>query len=149
MNRFMTIAVASTFAAASFGTAALAESSHAPSASHFNRHDDSGDNSGVDNADAGYGTIPSVGVHSAGVNWTIRHWKGRPFEVMPIEEIDSNGETASVEAKESEARHVAHLQAAIEHNRALSHRLTAENVNVHDVVDGKAAIDGTMIFYVR
>jgi hypothetical protein len=151
MNRVMTIGIASTFAFASFGTAALAERAHDPSPNHFNRHDDSGDNSGLDDADTSYGTALHLSstAYPSGVNWKIRHWKGRPFEVMPVEEIDSNGEAAAVEAKESQARHVAHLQAAIEHNRALTNRLTAENVNVHDVVDAKAAMDGTMTFYVR
>jgi hypothetical protein len=153
MNRFITIGIASTLAFASVTAAASAKENNAPSPSHFNRHDDSGDIGGLDDADSSYdaGFYPQSNAvaHPAGVAWDVRHWKGRPFEIMPVEEIDSNGEAAAVEAKAGETKRVARLQAAIEHNRALADRLTAENVNVHNVVGAKAAMDGTMTFYVR
>lgn len=42
-----------------------------------------------------------------------------------------------------------HLQASIESNRSLSRQLTAENVEIGNIVGAERAADGSFVFYLR
>jgi hypothetical protein len=91
----------------------------------------------------------AIGDASAGTDWTIRHWKGGQFSVMPLDDVYSNGEAAAISAHASEPKQVSALQSAIEHNPALSNRLKSENVEIRNVIDADTAMDGKITFYVR
>jgi hypothetical protein len=84
-----------------------------------------------------------------GTDWRIRHWKGKPFTVVPVDNIYSNGEVAAIKAQGSEKKRVHALQSAIKDNHALRTELKADHVELRNVIDADTAMNGKIIFYVR
>jgi hypothetical protein len=79
----------------------------------------------------------------------IRHWRGGPFAVQPVGQIDDDANRAALQDRRAkEPREVAAVQSAVEHNRALVAKLKAENVEIKNIVGADAAFDGGLTLYV-
>ena len=154
MNRFMTIATASVLVLASVAGAASAAGIHGRAGIGMK-----GD---VSNPAINDPSSPKVGSGTAfrfaayGKNSysqadrMVRHWKGGPFDVVPVGDLDDTALKASLlNHAESEPRQVAALQSAIEHNHRLDSRLQAQNVEIGNIIDAQTALDGGITFYVR
>lgn len=155
MNRILTVAAASTLALASFAGAAFATGIHGGTPGSFDRGDASdpaiNDLSGPG---GGSGGPLHFAAYANNANaWTdqvVRHWKGGPFDVVPVGNLDDKSQKASLlNHAESEPRQVAALQSAIARNHVLTSRLRAQNVEIGNIIDAQTALDGGITFYVQ
>lgn len=154
MNRFLTIGIASTLALGSIAGAASAAGVHEHAPGNLTS---SHDNAMADQPQApatGWGSSVHFAAYSknstARIDRLVRNWKGGRFDVVPIGNLDDTALKASIEDHaRSEPGQVGALQAAIGHNRALSERLKAQNVDIGNIVDAQSALDGGLTFYLR
>lgn len=155
MNRFLTFGVASTLALASLAGVASAAGPHGRSpVGGLSGHDNALADPGLPVAASGAGIALHFATFDrnsgAQTDRLIRHWKGGPFDVVAIGNLDDTALKVSIEDHaQSQPRQVAALQSAIHGNGRLSHRLAARNVEIGNIVEARTAIDGGLTFYVR
>ncbi|MBB3459881.1 hypothetical protein [Rhizobium sp. BK377] len=100
---------------------------------------------------AGVSRAESLGMNTAqGIEQTLRTFQG-DFDVRPVYDWhnldDENTGPRSVLQRPQSAVHA--IQASIDANRSLAHKLNNEGVNIRNVVNAEQAADGSITFYVR
>ncbi|HLP67985.1 MAG TPA: hypothetical protein VK181_10745 [Rhizobium sp.] len=95
---------------------------------------------------AGY----SYAATPSGVDEAVRSTANPAFNVV---ELSSLGHRSPILAEYKDvsptSMSVRDLQAAIESNRSLSRQLTADNVEIGNIVGAERAADGSFVFYLR
>ncbi len=86
-----------------------------------------------------------------GIEQTLRGFQGNDFNVQEVYNWrnfdDETSGPHSAPQRSGEAIHG--IQASIDANRSLAHRLDNEGVNIRNVVNAEQAADGSITFYVR
>jgi hypothetical protein len=101
---------------------------------------------------AGVSRAESLGMNTAqGIEQTLRTFQGNDFDIQPVYDWhnldDESTGPRSVLQRSQSAVHA--IQASIDANRSLAHRLNSDGVNIRNVVNAEQAADGSITFYVR
>jgi hypothetical protein len=101
---------------------------------------------------AGVSRAESLGMNTAqGIEQTLRTFQGNDFNVQEVYNWrnfdDETSGPHSAPLRSGEA--IRGIQASIDANRSLAHRLNNEGVNIRNVVNAEQAADGSITFYVR
>ncbi|MBB2751763.1 UNVERIFIED_ORG: hypothetical protein GGI57_002451 [Rhizobium aethiopicum] len=101
---------------------------------------------------AGVSRAESLGMNTAqGIEQTLRTFHGSDFNVEQVHNwrnLDDES-TGPRSAPERSGQAVHAIQASIDANRSLAHRLNNEGVDVRNIVNAEQAADGSLTFYVR
>lgn len=101
---------------------------------------------------AGVSRAESLGMNSAqGIEQTLRTFQGNDFNVEQVynwRNLDDET-TGPRSAPQRSGEAVRGIQASIDANRSLAHRLNNEGVDIRNIVNAEQAADGSMTFYVR
>ncbi|EJC78755.1 hypothetical protein Rleg4DRAFT_0324 [Rhizobium leguminosarum bv. trifolii WSM2297] len=101
---------------------------------------------------AGVSRAESLGMNSAqGIEQTLRTFHGNDFNVEQVHNwrnLDDEN-TGPRSAPERSGQTVHAIQASIDANRSLAHRLNNQGVDVRTIVNAEQAADGSLTFYVR
>lgn len=101
---------------------------------------------------AGVSRAESLGMNTAqGIEQTLRSFHGNDFNVEEVHNwrnLDDEN-TGPHSAPERSGQAVHGIQASIDANRSLAHRLNNEGVDVRNIVNAEQASDGSLTFYVR
>ncbi|MBY5362636.1 hypothetical protein HFO97_22355 [Rhizobium leguminosarum] len=101
---------------------------------------------------AGVSRAESLGMNTAqGIEQTLRTFHGNDFNVEQVHNWRNRDDEMtgprSAPGRSSQAVHG--IQASIDANRSLAHRLNNEGVDVRNIVNAEQAADGSLTFYVR
>jgi hypothetical protein len=83
------------------------------------------------------------------IDWKIRHMKGGRFDIETLADDNSSDSDLLSDRASAEPGYISHLHRAIESNPRLENRLTAQNIEIKNIVGAEPAADGTITFYVR
>ena len=101
---------------------------------------------------AGVSRAEGLGMNTAqGIEQTLRTFHGNDFNVEQVHNwrnLDDEA-TGPRSAPERSGQAVRGIQASIDANRSLAHRLNNEGVDVRNIVNAEQAADGSLTFYVR
>ncbi|OWV76327.1 hypothetical protein ATY77_05200 [Rhizobium sp. R634] len=101
---------------------------------------------------AGVSRAESLGMNTdRGIEQTLRSFQGNDFNVEQVHNwrnLDDEW-TGPHSAPERSGQAVRDIQASIDANRSLAHRLNNEGVDVRNIVNAEQAADGSLTFYVR
>ncbi|RUM21183.1 hypothetical protein EFQ99_27215 [Rhizobium vallis] len=101
---------------------------------------------------AGVSRAESLGMNSAqGIEQTLRTFQGNDFNVEQVynwRNLDDET-TGPRSAPQRSGEAVRGIQASIDANKSLAHRLNNEGVDIRNIVNAEQAADGSMTFYVR
>jgi hypothetical protein len=100
---------------------------------------------------AGVSRAESLDMNTAhGIEQTLRTFRG-DFDVQPVYNWrnldDETTGPRSVLQRSNSAVHA--IQASIDANNSLAHKLNNDGVNIRNVVNAEQAADGSITFYVR
>ncbi len=101
---------------------------------------------------AGVSRAESLGMNTAsGIEQTLRTFQGNDFDVQPVYnwrnlDDESTGPRSVLQRSQSD---VHAIQASIDANKSLAHKLNNDGVNIRNVVNAEQAADGSITFYVR
>ncbi|MBX4956327.1 hypothetical protein [Rhizobium lentis] len=101
---------------------------------------------------AGVSRAESLGMNSAqGIEQTLRTFQGNDFDVEQVHNWHNLDDetTGPRSAPERSGAAIRGIQASIDANRSLVHRLNNEGVDVRNIVNAEQAADGSLTFYVR
>jgi len=100
---------------------------------------------------AGVSRAESLGMNSAqGIEQTLRTFQG-DFDVQPVynwHNLDDE-DTGPRSGPQRPQSAVHAIQASIDANRSLAHKLNNDGVAIRNVVNAEQAADGSITFYVR
>ncbi|UVD58068.1 hypothetical protein NE852_07650 [Rhizobium sp. Pop5] len=101
---------------------------------------------------AGIGRAESLGMNTAqGIEQTLRTFQSNDFNIEQVHNwrnLDDET-TGPRSAPERSGEAIRGIQASIDANKSLAHRLNNEGVDVRNIVNAEQAADGSMTFYVR
>ena len=100
---------------------------------------------------AGVSRAESLGMNTErGIEQTLRSFQG-DFNIHPVYDWhnldDQTTGPRSVLQRSQSAVHA--IQASIDANRSLAHKLNNDGINIRNVVNAEQAADGSITFYVR
>jgi len=72
----------------------------------------------------------------------------KPFSVVFVDNIDSDGEKASIRNRATKSR-IASIQEAILSDPVLADKLRARGIQIRNIIGREEALDGATIFYLR
>ncbi|MBA5803398.1 MULTISPECIES: hypothetical protein [Rhizobium] len=101
---------------------------------------------------AGVSQAGSLGMNTAqGIEQTLRTFHGNDFNVEQVYNWRNRDDetTGPRSAPERSGQAVHGIQASIDANRSLAHRLNNKGVDVRNIVNAEQAADGSLTFYVR
>ncbi|MFS8144615.1 hypothetical protein ATY78_21500 [Rhizobium sp. R635] len=101
---------------------------------------------------AGVSRAESLGMNTTqGIEHTLRTFQGNDFNVEQVYNWrnSDDGTTGPRSAPERSDQAIHGIQASIDANRSLAHRLNNEGVDVRNIVNAEQAADGSLTFYVR
>ncbi|NKM82917.1 hypothetical protein GFL54_00960 [Rhizobium laguerreae] len=101
---------------------------------------------------AGVSRAASLGMNTPqGIEQTLRSYQGNDFNVQEVYNWRNfDDETSGPHsAPQRYGQAIRGIQASIDANRSLAHRLNNEGVNIRNVVNAEQAADGSLTFYVR
>lgn len=101
---------------------------------------------------AGVSRAESLGMNTdQGIEQTLRTFHGNDFNVQEVYNWHNfDGETTGPHsAPQRSGDAIRGIQASIDANRSLAHRLNNEGVDVRNIVNAEQAADGSLTFYVR
>ncbi|MBX4931682.1 hypothetical protein [Rhizobium bangladeshense] len=101
---------------------------------------------------AGVSRAESFGMNSAhGIEQTLKTFRGNNFNVEQVHNWHNLDDetTGPRSAPERSGQAIRGIQASIDANRSLAHRLNNEGVDVRNIVNAEQAADGGVTFYVR
>lgn len=101
---------------------------------------------------AGVSRAESLGMNTPqGIEQTLRGFQGNDFNVQEVYNWrnfdDETSGPHSAPQRSGDA--IRGIQASIDANKSLAHRLNNEGVDIRNVVNAEQAADGSMTFYVR
>ncbi|MBB3657484.1 hypothetical protein FHX15_002716 [Rhizobium sp. BK650] len=101
---------------------------------------------------AGVSRAESLGMNTAqGIEQTLRTFQGNDFNVQYFYnwrnlDDEDTGPRSAPQRSQSDVRAI---QASIDANKSLAHKLNNDGVNIRNVVNAEQAADGSITFYVR
>ncbi|AHF83383.1 hypothetical protein RLEG3_16810 [Rhizobium leguminosarum bv. trifolii WSM1689] len=101
---------------------------------------------------AGVSRAESLGMNTAqGIEQTLKTFQGNDFNVQEVYNWHNFDDetTGPHSAPQRSGQAIRGIQASIDANRSLAHRLNNEGVDVRNIVNAEQAADGSMTFYVR
>ncbi|PDT30200.1 hypothetical protein CO660_09035 [Rhizobium sp. L9] len=101
---------------------------------------------------AGVSQAESFGMNSAqAIEQTLRTFRGNNFNIEQVRNWHNLDDetTGPRSAPERSGQTIRGIQASIDANRSLAHRLNNEGVDVRNIVNAEQAADGSVTFYVR
>ncbi|MBB3389776.1 hypothetical protein FHT82_002516 [Rhizobium sp. BK275] len=100
---------------------------------------------------AGVSRAESLGMNTAqGIEQTLRTFQG-DFDIQPVYDWHNlDDETTGPRSAPQRSESAIHaIQASIDANRSLAHKLNNDGIAIRNVVNAEQAADGSITFYVR